>query len=422
MVKHLAHVHTRTISVAAIVIWLTAAGYMLFFAARWQLDLQVYRGAGHLLYAGVNPFDTRFTAARLPFTYPPFALMILSPFSFGPIGVVETIWWLLSAAALVTTLYLFLEAERRGTARVRAEHDENVAHWRSFAIAAALGGIACLALEPLRSNIDYGQVNFGLMLLVAFVATRPESRWRGTLIGVAAAVRLTPIVYLAIFAFRRDWRSLLRGVGTLSAATLVGWVVLPSESSLYWFHEAGNSGRTGGVTSRSNQSWYGLLNRQPFHGSFWGWAVLGALTVGCGLFVAKRSSARGRISETIMALALTELLVSPVSWSHHWSWVAIAPIVVVSLWKRHRMVAWALIVILAIAALEPYWWFYPRGVVTDLLCDSLGLCGAGALVVWTYAESRTQVPQLPHRPKVALSKQGLPSLTGVVTDSSNSYP
>ena len=85
------------------------------------------------------------------------------------------------------------------------------------------------------------------------------------------------------------------------------------------------------------------------------------------------------------------------------------------------MVSWALIATLAIAAFEPYWWFYPRGPVTDLLCDSLGLCGAAALVVWTYAELRSQVPRLPHKPKVGLTKQGSPSLTAVVKDSSNSY-
>jgi alpha-1,2-mannosyltransferase len=422
MIRRLTSVRTRTISAIAIVIWLAAAGYMLLFAARWQLDLQVYRAAGHLLFAGGNPFDTRFTRSRLPFTYPPFALMILSPFSFGSFGLIETIWWLLSGAALVATLYFFLEAERRWPARGLPADGATTARGRSLALAAALGGAACLALEPLRSNIDYGQVNFGLMLLVAFDATRRESRWRGALIGVAAAVRLTPLVYLAIFVFRKDWRSFIRGIGTFCIATLVGWVVLPSESSLYWLHEAGNSGRTGGVTSRSNQSWYGVLNRLPFHGSFWGWAVLGALTVGCGLFVANRSSLRGRVSETVMALALTELLVSPVSWSHHWSWVAIAPIVVVSLWKRHRSVAWALVMILVIAVLEPYWWFHPHSPVTDLLCDSLGLCGAAALVVWTWAELRAQTPRLPDRAKVAHSKQGSPSLSGVVTDSSNSYP
>ena len=390
-------IRTRTVAAIAIVIWLVDAGYMFWFAARWQLDLQVYRSAGHLMFSGGNPFNSLFTRSRLPFTYPPFALLVLSPFSFGPIGLIETVWWLLGAAALVTTLFLLLESERRRARRDVAVPDETVARRRSLAVAFAVSGFACLALEPLRSNIDYGQVNFGLMLLVTVDATRRESRWRGALIGLAAAIRLTPVVYLALFLFRKDWRSLLRGLGAFGFATLLGWIVLPSESSLYWLHEAGNSGRTGGVTSRSNQSWYGLLNRPPFHGSFWGWVILGALTVVCGLFVANRSSRVDHISEAILALALTELMVSPVSWSHHWSWLAIAPIAIVSLWNRLRVVAWALIVTLLVAATSPYWWFRPRGPLTDLLCDALALCAAVVLIVWTIAECRAKAPDLPGR-------------------------
>ncbi len=406
----------------AIVSWLVAGAYMFWFAARWQLDLQVYRSAGRMLFAGGNPFDSLFTRIRLPFTYPPFALLVLSPFSFGSIGVIETIWWLLGAAAIVTALFVLVETERRRRQPALLASDETAARGRSFVVAAAIGGIAVLVLEPLRTNIDYGQVNFGLMLLVSLDATRRESRWRGSLIGLAAAIRLTPLIYLGLFLFRKDWKSLFRGVVVFVSATLLAWAVLPSESSLYWFHEAGNAGRTGGVSSRSNQSWYGMLHRPPFHGSFWGWAALGILTLACGLFIAYRSSREDRVSEAVMALALTELIVSPVSWSHHWSWLAIAPIVVTSLWRRRRPVAWALIALLVTAAAAPYWWFRPRGPLTDLACDALVLCGATVLIVWTIAEYRAEPPHL-RKPEsspttVADSKQGSSRLPRNVTNSS----
>jgi alpha-1,2-mannosyltransferase len=413
-------IRTRSITAIAIVAWSVAAGYMFWFAARWQLDLQVYRAAGHQLFAGGNPFDSLFTRSRLPFTYPPFALLVLSPFSIGSIGVVETLWWLLGAAALVTTTFVLLESDRRRAAPVLPAPEETAARKRSFAVAAAIGGIAALGLEPLRTNIDYGQVNFGLMLLVSLDATRRESRWRGSLIGLAAAIRLTPFIYLVLFLFRRDWKSFLRGIGVFVAATLVTWAVVPSESSLYWFHEAGNSGRTGGVSSRSNQSWYGLLHRPPFHGSFWAWVMLATLTVACGLFIASRSSRDNRISEAVMALALTELMVSPVSWSHHWSWLAIAPIVIVSLWGRRRIVAWAMIVLLVTAAAAPYWWFHPRGPLTDLTCDALVLCGAAVLVIWTISEFRAQAALQKgtrvDRGLIAISKQGSSRVPRTVTN------
>ena len=63
-----------------------------------------------------------------------------------------------------------------------------------------------------------------------------------------------------------------------------------------------------------------------------------------------------RTAEAVIALALTEVLVSPVSWSHHWSWLALAPVAVVSVWRVHRAVAWALVVLVGVGVANPYLW------------------------------------------------------------------
>ncbi len=86
---------TRWITVAAVVVWLVSGAYMFHFGASWHLDLRVYRAAGHALYHGGSPFTTWFTANQLPFTYTPFALLVLSPLAFGRLGLVESGWWLL---------------------------------------------------------------------------------------------------------------------------------------------------------------------------------------------------------------------------------------------------------------------------------------------------------------------------------------
>jgi alpha-1,2-mannosyltransferase len=393
---------TWVVATAAAVVWLASAGFIIHFGTHWHLDLRVYRSAGHALFHGGSPFTAFYTESHLPFTYPPFALLVLSPLSLGPLGLIEALWWLASSAALVFTLYRLMTVESGpltvDTGGVPSEPDAaaarsgpGLAKPRALAVAALLGAVATLALEPVRSNMDYAQINVLLMLLVVVDLTNRQttrSWWRGCLVGVAGAIKLTPLVYLAAFAVRRDWRSLARGAGTFVAATAVSWLILPSDSTLYWFHQATDAQRTGPIAIVSNQSWNGLLRRPPFH---WGdptaalWVILVIATVACGVFLAARLTAAHRTAETVMALGLTELLVSPVSWTHHWSWVAIAPIAAVSLWRVHRAVAWLLLVLVALAVAAPYLWIQ-HGPASYVAGNALVLMGAAVLVVWTASE------------------------------------
>jgi alpha-1,2-mannosyltransferase len=378
---------TRKIAFVATVLWIMSGAYMTFLASKWQLDLRVYRDAGQLLVHGGDPMKTSFTSSHLDFTYSPFALLLFTPFAVGPFGLLETLWWLVNSAALTFTLYFLIEADEcpeRADLTLTERRGERL---RSFAIAAVIGAMATLVLEPVRSDIDYGQINLVLMLLVVVGVTSRRATLRGSLVGLAAAIKLTPLIYLGGF-LRSGWRSLVRGLGIFVLLAAVSWAVLPRESSEFWEHDVFDASRTGGVGSRSNQSWYGLLQRPPFHGSTAAWLVLSLLTVIGGIFVANRALASRRFSEAIAALALTELLVSPVSWTHHWSWLAIAPLAIVSLWNNHRVVAWMLVGLLAVATVAPYWWFGSKGPLTDLMCDSLVLAGAAVLFVWGCAEAK----------------------------------
>jgi alpha-1,2-mannosyltransferase len=280
--------------------------YLVHWGWRWDLDLEVYRAAGHSLHAGSDPYLAVFTNSRLPFTYPPFALLLLSPLSLGTTGIVEAGWWVVNAAALVAILYLALRSALGTGAR------------RAFALAAALGGAATMALEPLRSNMDYGQINLLIMLLVIIDITRVRAPWRGLLVGVAAAVKLTPLVYLVYFLIDRDRRSGFRGVGAFVGATAVGWLVLPSDSVRYWWHDAFAPGRTGTVGSITNQSWDGLVHRAPFYGDTAGtilWVGAEISTVLVAVIVARRYVAARRVVDAVSVLALTELLKSFVDYS-----------------------------------------------------------------------------------------------------------
>ena len=369
---------TAAIAVAAAVVWLVSGAYMFHFGASWHLDLRVYREAGSALYHHGSPFTVDFTANHLPFTYTPFALLVLSPLAFGRLGLVETLWWLASAVSFVGATYLLLTT---GT---------SLAGRRAWAVAALLCATASLALEPVRSNFDYGQINLILMVMIVADVTRVRAPWRGVLVGLAAAIKLTPLVFLFYFAAARDWRSLARGVGTVVVVTGASWLVLPSDSARYWFHEVTDARRTGALGVVSNQGWNGLVHRAPFDGGHLGtatWLVLSLATLAGGVVLTRWLVEGARTVEALTVLALTELLVSPVSWTHHWSWLVVVPIVAVGLWSVHRQVAVALLVLLGLAVAAPYLWLQ-HGPLAFVATNSLVLAAAAVLVLWLVAEGR----------------------------------
>ncbi len=371
---------TSWVAGAAVVAWLLSAGYMLRFGASWHLDLRVYREAGSALFHGGSPFTEEFTVSRLPFTYTPFGLLVLSPLAFGALGLVEWVWWMVSAGCLVVSGVLMLGSTFTLPAR------------RAWAVAALLGAVATVALEPVRSNFDYGQINVILMVMVVADLTRVRGPWRGVLVGLAAAVKLTPVIYLVYFAVARDWRSLVRAVATILVVTGLSWAVLPADSARYWFHQFYDAKRTGPLGIVSNQSWNGVVHRAPFDGGHLGtavWIALSVATLACGAVLTRWLVVGTRTAEAVMVLALTEVLVSPVSWTHHWSWLALTPIVAASVARVHRSVAVALMVLVGLAVFTPYLWIR-HGPLADVTSNSLVLGAAAVLIVWLTAEARSR--------------------------------
>jgi alpha-1,2-mannosyltransferase len=368
---------TGTLTVIALLLWLGVGLYMLHFGRQWDLDLRVYRGAGQSLLRGDKPYRSLFTGRHLAFTYPPFALTALLPLAFGPLWVVKTIWWLLSAVCLVSVLALGLR------------HTTTLRGGRLVAGAGILGALSVMILEPLRSNMDYGQINWILMLLVVVDLTTVRGRWRGTLVGVAAAIKLTPLVFLGYFLAQRQWRPLARGVSVFIGLTLVGCIALQMVSFHFWLNlVSNNNGHIGPTGFVSNQSWLGLLSRTPFQGGTWAhvvWVPLVLVTLGAGLLLTRCLVTSHREIEAVVALAFTELLVSPISWTHHWSWVALLPLIVAREWRRNRLVAGLMALLVILAAAAPYWWVRPAWIANN----SLVLAGAALLFVWTWSEWRS---------------------------------
>jgi alpha-1,2-mannosyltransferase len=197
-------------------------------------------------------------------------------------------------------------------------------------------------------------------------------------------------VFVVFFLLEKDWRATVRAGATFVTCALAAWAVLPADSTSYWFHLVFDLNRVGGVAGVSNQSWKGILERAPFDhlgaGATLLWVFLCLATLAaCALLCDKLLHDRRRL-QAVLVLALAELLISPISWSHHWSWVALAPVVLPELWRRRRGAAVLVGLLLAVALAAPYWW--SAGPLADLSSDSLALAGALTIAGWLLVEMR----------------------------------
>jgi len=365
----------RRLAVAALVTGVVV--YLAVLGRRYGLDLRVYRDSANTWWSGRNPYQATYTIHELPFTYPPFALPVLAPLSWVPFRWSQWIFWIVSIGAGTAAVVIV----RGGGAALR-----NGGDWLS-----SLGWVcaAVLVLEPMHSAIDYGQIEVVLMFVIVADLLVVPAPIRGVILGLAAAVKLTPLVFLLVLVVRGDWKSTIRAIGAFVGASAAMWLVDPSLSHTFWTQDVNAPGRTGSVSYPGNLSWYAIAHRWPFpsSGSFPAWSVLSLVTVGVGGFVAWRCSRTDRPSWTVIVVALTGLLVSPISWSHHWIWLLLIPPLLVKTGKATvtpsvRNMLWVL-VILTVAA--PYWWLR-TGVSASLLQAIVPLWAGATMAVWAITE------------------------------------
>jgi alpha-1,2-mannosyltransferase len=104
------------------------------------------------------------------------------------------------------------------------------------------------------------------------------------------------------------------------AGTLGAWLLLPYDSMTYWTSAVFDSGRLGSNSGTSDQSLRGLLLRAFLPGRLpWPvWAAVAAALAVAGFALVRRLARQDREMEAIAVTALVGVLVSPVSWIHHY--------------------------------------------------------------------------------------------------------
>jgi alpha-1,2-mannosyltransferase len=304
------------------------------------VDLQVYRDGGRIVLH-LRPYRVHRASPLygwpgfegLPFTYPPFAAMVftvLTSVSFW------TLWKIsigVSIVALLATIWMTFGAlgYRRGLARLGT----------TLLLAAPL-----FWTEPVQRTLFLGQIELVLMALIIWDQCQPDRRWwKGAGIGVAAGIKLVPLIFIPYLLLARRFREAAVASGTFAVTVLLGFAVLPRDSGKWWLGGLfARGGRTGFAGWEGNQSLRAVITRLlgSVSGAQPAWLVVAVLTAVVGLVSAAVLDRAGHRMVGLLTCALTGLLISPVSWDHHWVWIVPGTVVAVVYAVRARGAArWA---------------------------------------------------------------------------------
>jgi len=342
-------------------------------------DLNIYLWGGHAVTEASRLYLVQAHANW--FTYPPFAASLFAPLTVVPTVMVVLAWELatLAAFAWACVLSLKLAGCRPSTA----------------AVAAVTG--AGLALEPVYHTLFLGQVNvFLLAMVLADIWRVARGKRAGIGIGLAAAIKLTPAIFIVLLLLTRKTKDALIAAGTFAACAVTGYLVDPSASRLYWTRLFYDTSRVR-VTYISNQSLDAAAARILGGVSHVGtWYIAVAVIVGAaGLAVAVLLAGRDDWLGAAAVTGTTGLLISPVSWTHHWVWIMPALIVLLRGGTASRVAAASGYLLFVLA---PMWWTPHAGGnseygfhgLTTLTANCFMLAGIGFLAAMACYAWRTR--------------------------------
>lgn len=301
-------------------------------------DLGVYTGASESLWHHGSLYDF-ISAGNAPFTYPPFAGLLFLPLTAVPTLALQ-LGWTLATLAVVAGLALLL-----------GRHD-------GWAPAYAL---VLVLSAPVSSNLKYGQVSLFLAAMIAVdVLALRRSRWQGALIGVAAAIKLTPLIFIPMLWCAGRRRAALVATGTFAGCGALAALALPADSVRFWTTEMMRVSRLDSITSVGNQSLNGALMRFEVPATIRSVAVLviGGAVAAIALHRAARLGRDGDWLPALIIVGAASVVLSPVSWTHHQIWLVLAALLPTR-WRAWPLVPLA-VMLLPVTALGPPLWSNSR--------------------------------------------------------------
>jgi alpha-1,2-mannosyltransferase len=291
--------------------------YLLALVAHFpQMDFQVYRmGGQHVLGSGLYSAEITVLGQHLLYTYPPLAAILFWPLSHFSTFAGQAIWDAVDLAALTALIAVSIAAARSRSV-LRSD-------WRTALILLAPIGVL---LYPVRYNLALGQINVVLVLMIVADLTSGVS-WRGrqlpkgVLVGAAAAIKLTPLIFIPYLVASRQWRPARNATLTFVLATGAVFAVSPRASWLYFTKDAFDTTRVGPIDRLDNQTLHAAIARMHLSMPSAFLDLISLIVLCVGIAIAAVAYRRSSSMLGILVCAATGLLLSPISWFHHYVWI-----------------------------------------------------------------------------------------------------
>ncbi|MFJ5259463.1 bifunctional glycosyltransferase 87/phosphatase PAP2 family protein [Streptomyces sp. NPDC088387] len=272
-------------------------------------DLETWVGPNGVLHVEGSLYDTtRFTGT-------PFGGLVLKPLTRAA---EQALGWGWTFGTLLLVVALGLVAARALPQPIS----------RRTSLFAAPIAICLLMLSlPVRNTLWLGQTSIipVLLVLLGCFAVRGQ-RASGVLIGVAAALQPTVLLFVALLWFTGRKRAAASTGVTFAATTALAWAAMPHDSYTYWVHHMAGTGLGGAANDLANQSLHGLLLRLGLSGplEIALFLLLGAAVAYVGLRRAVRYARDGQLLLAVAITGCAAIAVSPTTWQHQLLWVLLA--------------------------------------------------------------------------------------------------
>ena len=299
--------------ITALVLYLATTA--IWFGYTSQVDMLIFRFGGRSILSHAPLYDHGLTGSprELLFNYPPFAALMFSPLASIPLIVLRVLTPVANIGLVVLVVRRCLRSLGVRTG------------WGLRSLTMLSAG-ALLWLEPVRTTVALGQINLGLLAVVIFdlVPISGERRWSGLGVGIAAGIKLTPLLFIPYLLITRRARAAAVATATFLATVVTGFLIAPSQAVKYWFGGVFDDvRRVSSLTYIGNQSLRGMLARMNLPGRLSTdlWVMGGILLAVICLTVAALAHRSGSPILGLSLCGLGAAAISPYSWGYHWVWL-----------------------------------------------------------------------------------------------------
>ncbi len=295
--------------------YIVAVFWLIFFGSATPYtftDLDYYRSAVKVVVAQQPLY------AALP--YPPVAVLTIA--WLGGFSVLQgnQLW---TAMSLILVLSLAVVLAKRSMQT--GGPPERLNRWE-LAVRTSVTGILLLISMPMDSQLANGQVTL-LIISLAFldVARVLPERFQGVLVGLAGAIKLTPMIFVPYYLVTGQRRQAAVATASFAAATGVGFLMFPADSLFFWSH-LGKSDQFGDPTRIDNLSIHSMLVRwvPAIGNSAIVYGLLGLALAGFALWRARQHYQRGEWLSSALVVGAASVVMAPIAWPHYHVWVVLA--------------------------------------------------------------------------------------------------